>query len=111
MDHPLHSFASPTLKETCKVGYLKTDFSAWGPAAAAAEAPSLTGGPTLLHLPSPEKWQTCPRVLCYVIIASPLCLFIANLPGMWERTVTIGSAGKTFSATGWKVRTKEGRML
>ncbi|XDV20655.1 hypothetical protein PO909_025950 [Leuciscus waleckii] len=28
---------------------------------------------------------------------------IASLPGMWERTVTIGSAGKTFSATGWKV--------
>ena len=22
---------------------------------------------------------------------------------MWDRTVTIGSAGKTFSATGWKV--------
>jgi aspartate/methionine/tyrosine aminotransferase len=22
---------------------------------------------------------------------------------MWERTVTISSAGKTFSATGWKV--------
>jgi len=28
---------------------------------------------------------------------------IATLPGMWERTVTIGSAGKTFSVTGWKV--------
>ncbi|XP_074647158.1 kynurenine--oxoglutarate transaminase 3-like isoform X2 [Tubulanus polymorphus] len=28
---------------------------------------------------------------------------IATLPGMWERTLTIGSAGKTFSATGWKV--------
>ncbi|XP_076014786.1 kynurenine--oxoglutarate transaminase 1-like [Genypterus blacodes] len=28
---------------------------------------------------------------------------IASLPGMWERTITIGSAGKTFSATGWKV--------
>ncbi|KAJ8286867.1 hypothetical protein GJAV_G00044250 [Gymnothorax javanicus] len=28
---------------------------------------------------------------------------IASLPGMWERTVTIGSAGKSFSATGWKV--------
>ncbi len=27
----------------------------------------------------------------------------ASLPGMWERTITIGSAGKTFSATGWKV--------
>lgn len=22
---------------------------------------------------------------------------------MWERTITIGSGGKTFSATGWKV--------
>jgi N-succinyldiaminopimelate aminotransferase len=28
---------------------------------------------------------------------------IASLPGMWERTVTIGSAGKTFSLTGWKI--------
>lgn len=28
----------------------------------------------------------------------------ASLPGMWERTITIGSGGKTFSATGWKVR-------
>ncbi|XP_020603611.1 kynurenine--oxoglutarate transaminase 3-like isoform X2 [Orbicella faveolata] len=28
---------------------------------------------------------------------------IATLPGMWERTITIGSAGKTFSITGWKL--------
>lgn len=28
---------------------------------------------------------------------------MASLPDMWERTVTIGSAGKTFSATGWKL--------
>lgn len=28
---------------------------------------------------------------------------IASLPGMWERTITISSAGKTFSVTGWKV--------
>ncbi|GAA2793435.1 pyridoxal phosphate-dependent aminotransferase [Streptomyces showdoensis] len=28
---------------------------------------------------------------------------IASLPGMRERTVTIGSAGKTYSFTGWKV--------
>ena len=27
----------------------------------------------------------------------------ATLPGMWERTVTLGSAGKTFSVTGWKI--------
>ncbi|XP_033119210.1 kynurenine--oxoglutarate transaminase 3-like [Anneissia japonica] len=28
---------------------------------------------------------------------------IATYPGMWERTITVGSAGKTFSATGWKL--------
>ena len=28
---------------------------------------------------------------------------IATLPGMRERTITIGSAGKSFSFTGWKV--------
>lgn len=28
---------------------------------------------------------------------------LASLPGMWERTLTISSAGKTFSVTGWKV--------
>lgn len=28
---------------------------------------------------------------------------LATLPGMWERTITINSTGKTFSATGWKI--------
>ena len=28
---------------------------------------------------------------------------IASLPGMWDRTVTVSSAGKTFSVTGWKI--------
>ncbi|RYU10766.1 pyridoxal phosphate-dependent aminotransferase [Nocardioides iriomotensis] len=28
---------------------------------------------------------------------------ICTLPGMWDRTLTISSAGKTFSFTGWKV--------
>lgn len=28
---------------------------------------------------------------------------MASLPGMWERTITLGSAGKSFSVTGWKV--------
>ncbi|MEF3275445.1 MAG: aminotransferase class I/II-fold pyridoxal phosphate-dependent enzyme [Chloroflexus sp.] len=28
---------------------------------------------------------------------------IATLPGMWERTLTINSIGKTFSLTGWKI--------
>ncbi|XP_061540208.1 kynurenine--oxoglutarate transaminase 3-like [Phycodurus eques] len=30
-------------------------------------------------------------------------LKIATLPGMWERTVTVSSAGKTFSITGWRL--------
>jgi len=28
---------------------------------------------------------------------------LATLPGMWERTITLSSLGKTFSLTGWKV--------
>ena len=28
---------------------------------------------------------------------------MATRPGMWERTVTVGSGGKCFSLTGWKV--------
>lgn len=27
----------------------------------------------------------------------------ASLPGMWERSLTVSSCGKTFSCTGWKV--------
>ena len=28
---------------------------------------------------------------------------LSTLPGMWERTLTINSTGKTFSMTGWKI--------
>lgn len=28
---------------------------------------------------------------------------LASLPGMWERTVTLSSLGKSFSLTGWKI--------
>jgi len=28
---------------------------------------------------------------------------LATLPGMWERTITLSSLGKTFSLTGWKI--------
>jgi aspartate/methionine/tyrosine aminotransferase len=28
---------------------------------------------------------------------------IATLPGMWERTITLSSLGKSFSVTGWKI--------
>ncbi|MEO9028676.1 MAG: aminotransferase class I/II-fold pyridoxal phosphate-dependent enzyme [Ktedonobacteraceae bacterium] len=38
--------------------------------------------------------------LCF---ASAIHIPIATLPGMFERTVTVSSAGKLFSATGWKI--------
>jgi len=31
----------------------------------------------------------------------PKMIRFASLPDMWDRTITIGSAGKTFSVTGW----------
>ena len=29
--------------------------------------------------------------------------YLATLPGMWERTLTLSGAGKTFSCTGWHI--------
>ena len=34
---------------------------------------------------------------------APGHVHFASLPGMWDRTITVSSAGKTFSATGWQV--------
>ncbi|KAL9989089.1 hypothetical protein ACROYT_G003598 [Oculina patagonica] len=39
----------------------------------------------------------------WLVYAGEQHIRIATLPGMWERTITIGSAGKTFSVTGWKL--------
>lgn len=39
----------------------------------------------------------------WMVYAGAEHLRFATLPGMAERTVTLGSAGKTFSVTGWKV--------
>jgi len=36
-------------------------------------------------------------------LVCPGHVHFASLPGMWERSITISSAGKTFSATGWQV--------
>lgn len=36
-------------------------------------------------------------------ISCPGHVHFASLPGMYDRTITISSAGKTFSATGWQV--------
>jgi kynurenine aminotransferase len=43
------------------------------------------------------------EVYDYLVFEGKEHVRIANLPGMWDRTVTVGSAGKSFSATGWRV--------
>ena len=39
----------------------------------------------------------------HMVYAPRSHLRMATLPGMWERTLTVSSAGKTFSVTGWKI--------
>ncbi|GAB1421898.1 pyridoxal phosphate-dependent aminotransferase [Anaerolineales bacterium] len=39
----------------------------------------------------------------HLVYGEHLHIPIATLPDMFERTVTIGSAGKTFGMTGWKI--------
>lgn len=68
-----------------------------------------------LELAGPQCVVLSDEVYKYIVHApptdltvneSPLCqghTHFASLPGMWERTITISSAGKTFSATGWQV--------
>ena len=45
----------------------------------------------------------CDEVYEHIIFDDKKHLSIMTLPGMRDRTVRIGSAGKTFSVTGWKV--------
>jgi len=39
----------------------------------------------------------------HIVYEESTLVRVASLPRMWERTITIGSAGKTFSVTGWKL--------
>ncbi len=43
------------------------------------------------------------EVYARILYEGALHVPIATLPGMWERTLTINSTGKTFSLTGWKI--------
>jgi N-succinyldiaminopimelate aminotransferase len=45
----------------------------------------------------------CDEVYEHLIFDGRRHLPLATLPGMRERTLTISSAGKTFSVTGWKI--------
>lgn len=67
-----------------------------------------------LELAGPDCVVLSDEVYKYIVHAPPkekavgestLCrghTHFASLPGMWDRTITISSAGKTFSATGWQ---------
>jgi N-succinyldiaminopimelate aminotransferase len=39
----------------------------------------------------------------HVVFDDGVHVRLATLPGMWERTLTLGGAGKTFSCTGWRI--------
>jgi aspartate/methionine/tyrosine aminotransferase len=51
----------------------------------------------IVHSPPPQEELLDAGGSC------PGHIHFASLPGMWERTITVSSAGKTFSATGWQV--------
>ncbi len=50
-----------------------------------------------------DAWVVTDEVYEHLVFGGSTHVPVATLPGMAERTLTISSAGKTFSATGWKV--------
>ncbi|XP_032667445.1 kynurenine--oxoglutarate transaminase 3 isoform X2 [Odontomachus brunneus] len=53
-----------------------------------------------------KKWNTLvvsDEVYEWIVYKPYRHIRIATLPDMFKRTITIGSAGKTFSVTGWKI--------
>jgi len=53
----------------------------------------------IIHSPSREEGEDTDGLAS----SCPGHVHFASLPGMWDRTLTVSSAGKTFSATGWQV--------
>ncbi len=50
-----------------------------------------------------DAWVVTDEVYEHLTFDGVEHLPVATLPGMWDRTISISSSGKTFSATGWKV--------
>ena len=50
-----------------------------------------------------DAWVVTDEVYEHLVFDGVEHVPMATLPGMSDRTITISSAGKTFSATGWKV--------
>jgi kynurenine--oxoglutarate transaminase/cysteine-S-conjugate beta-lyase/glutamine--phenylpyruvate transaminase len=43
------------------------------------------------------------EVYQHIVLDDEPHVSMATIPGMWDRTLTLSSSGKTFSCTGWKV--------
>ncbi|MGE4480434.1 aminotransferase [Acidocella sp.] len=50
-----------------------------------------------------DAYAVCDEVYEHLVFSGARHIPLATLPGMAERSLRIGSAGKTFSLTGWKV--------
>jgi len=50
-----------------------------------------------------DAWVVTDEVYEHLVFEGSAHIPVATLPDMADRTITISSAGKTFSATGWKV--------
>jgi N-succinyldiaminopimelate aminotransferase len=50
-----------------------------------------------------DAWVVTDEVYEHLVFDGALHIPVATLPDMADRSITISSAGKTFSATGWKV--------
>jgi aspartate/methionine/tyrosine aminotransferase len=50
-----------------------------------------------------DAYAVCDEVYEHLVFAPAVHMPLMTLPGMFERCLRIGSAGKTFSLTGWKV--------
>lgn len=53
-----------------------------------------------------QQWEVtavCDEVYDRIVFDRGVHVPLATVPGMWPRTLTINSTGKTFSMTGWKV--------
>ena len=69
-------------------------------------SPPSTG--THTHTPSPDYLHTVPntsRLQVYekIVYDGEEHVHIGSLPDAWERTVSLGSVGKAFNTTGWKI--------
>ena len=56
---------------------------------------------TLVH--ENDTFVLCDEVFEHIVFDDHRHISLMTLQGMWPRTIRVGSAGKTFSETGWKV--------